>query len=58
MTAEETASVGSLAEHAAAWVDAHDCMVLFGGTSKGSLEASKVWMYHPEDSAGHGLPIR
>ena len=45
-------SPGGPSDHGAVWVDAQDCMVVYGGTVRGA-EAARAWMYHPADFAGH-----
>jgi hypothetical protein len=43
---------GSLSDHGAVWIDAHDCMLVYGGSGR-SGESALTWMYHPADGAGH-----
>lgn len=43
---------GALSDHTAAWVPAHDYMVVYGGSARGT-EVSTTWMYHPVDTEGH-----
>jgi hypothetical protein len=43
---------GAVSDHTAAWVPAHDYMVVYGGSARGS-EVGTTWMYHPSDTQGH-----